>query len=86
MIFAALQSTRFVTSTTERPINASCAKLTTMRTLPRPGRRTLSVKHQEVFALTVTGRYAVARISGTNSSTALWGLGSFMGQPLAYRR
>jgi hypothetical protein len=45
MICAAFQSTRFVTSTTERPVNDSCSQLTTSRTLPRPGSRTASVKH-----------------------------------------
>jgi hypothetical protein len=59
MILAALQSTRFVISTTERPVKDSCLKLTTIGTLSRLGIRTASVKHQEVCSLTVTGRYAV---------------------------
>jgi hypothetical protein len=56
MILAALQATRVVTNTAERPVNASSSKLTPTRTLPKPAMRTASVKHQEVCSPPWIGR------------------------------
>ena len=56
MIVAALQSTRWVTSTTERSVKDAGSPLTTRRTGPHPGMRPVSVKHPKICSPTVTGR------------------------------
>src|SRR6266446_9785966 len=55
-IRCASQSTRLLTNTAEVPVNSAFFKLTTSRTVPSPGRRTASVKVQEVLSRTVTAR------------------------------
>ena len=86
MIRGALQSTRLVTNTAEVPGNAACSQLTTRRTFPSPGMRTASVNVQEVLSRTVTARYAVDGMSGTRSSTEIWGPSSRRGFPVVSLR
>jgi len=86
MIRCASQSTRLVTNTTYVPVNSALLKLTTSRTLPSPGSRTARVNVQEVLSRTVTARYAMGGMSGTRSSTAIWGRSKQRGFPAASLR